>query len=118
MTYAVQYTISTLSGAYAQKYSVIFYDAKRFEDLFEERAPGLKGLASEMEHGEFDAFETFQKLMKLLKSIAKDKEKMAEFKDDNMNLLNLCEETMAKDARLIGQTVPNDTPAPAPLFQL
>ncbi|MBR4985588.1 MAG: hypothetical protein IKY83_07610 [Proteobacteria bacterium] len=40
------------------------------------------------------------------------------FKEELMNLLNLCEEGMAKDSKIIAQTVPNDTPAPAPLFQL
>jgi hypothetical protein len=35
-----------------------------------------------------------------------------------MNLSNLCEDAMAKGGRLVAQTVPNDTPAPAPLFQL
>ena len=40
------------------------------------------------------------------------------FKSDLMNLLNLCEEGMAKDSKIVAQVVPNDTPAPAPLFQL
>lgn len=40
------------------------------------------------------------------------------FKEDLMNLMNLCEETIAKNARLVAQVVPNDTPKPAPLFQL
>lgn len=43
---------------------------------------------------------------------------MKVFKDDLMNLMNLCEEGMAKDSKIVAQIVPNDTPAPAPLFQL
>ncbi len=183
-TYSVQYTISVLTGAYAHKYSVILYNAGRFEALFAQAQCGLKGLAADTKRSEFDAYETFQALMKVLKFVVKnrdrafcsgieceaDGEKMtysavsdedehghfdlraygetgicvrdgietpfesidgksgryralissfeATFKDDLMNMANLCEETMAKDARLIAQTVPNDTPAPAPLFQL
>ena len=183
-TYSVQFTISVLTGAYAHKYSVIWYNAARFEALFSLAQSSLKGLAADTKHSEFDAYETFQALMKVLKFLVKhreapictgieccangekvlcasvkDKDEVGEFelraygetavcvrdgvssafetmhgeageyravmsnfegafKDDLMNMANLCEETMAKDARLIAQTVPNDTPAPAPLFQL
>ena len=183
-TYAVQFTISVLTGAYAHKYSVIWYNAGRLEALFSQAQSSLKGLAADTKRSEFDAYETFQALMKVLKYVVKHRadpictgiecvhdgdkslcsavsdeddagafelraygaagtcvrngaestfESMqgkngeyravvstfeAAFKDDLMNMANLCEETMAKDARLIAQTVPNDTPAPAPLFQL
>ncbi len=183
-TYAVQFTISVLTGAYAHKYSVIWYNAGRLEALFAQAQSSLKGLAADTKRSEFDAYETFQALMKVLKyvvkhradsictgiecardggkelcSVVKDEDDAgafelraygnagicvrngvessfesmhgkggdyhavistfeAAFKDDLMNMANLCEETMAKDARLIAQTVPNDTPAPAPLFQL
>ena len=183
-TYSVQYTISVLTGAYAQKYSVILYNAGRFEALFEMAQSSLKGIAADTKHAEFDAYETFQALMKVLKFLKKNSDKtictaiertdangtvslmsckdaddagdfelraygetgicvrngesaafetikgakgsyravcksyLDAFKDDLMNMANLAEETMAKDARLIAQPVPNDTPAPAPLFQL
>ena len=183
-TYAVQYTISVLTGSYAHKYSVILYNAGRFEALFAMSQCGLKGLAADTKRSEFDAYETFQALMKVLKFVVKNRDRAfcagiereadgektlysavsdadeqgefslraygesgicvrdgietpfetiegksghyramvasfeATFKDDLMNMANLCEETMAKDARLIAQTVPNDTPAPPPLFQL
>lgn len=181
MEYAVQYTISTLTGRYAQKYSVIIYDAARLEGLLKAAESPLAGMAANGERRDYDPYTCFQGLMKMLKKEAKKpfctaivREKdgestravsfddeddsgafhvealgfsglctregvtgpfeemtgrngtykpemstvMAVFKDELMNLLNLCEETMAKDARLIAQTVPNDTPAPAPLFQL
>ena len=181
MEYAVQYTISVLTGRYAQKYSVIIYDAARLEGLLKAAQSPLAGIAADGPRRDYDPYECFQGLMKMLKKEAKRsfctaiiREKdgvqeratsfddadesgdfhvealgfagickrngeessfevmsgkngtyraemstvMAVFKDELMNLLNLCEETMAKDARLIAQTVPNDTPAPAPLFQL
>ena len=181
MEYAVQYTISVLTGRYAQKYSVIIYDAARLEGLLKAAQSPLAGIAADAPRRDYDPFECFQGLMKMLKKDAKksfctaiireqngeqtravsfededDNGKfhlealgfkgickrgddvaefeqitgkngtyraemstvLAVFKDELMNLLNLCEETMAKDARLMAQTVPNDTPAPAPLFQL
>jgi len=39
------------------------------------------------------------------------------FKDDLMNLLNLCEETMAKDARIVAAEVSRDAAGSAPLVQ-
>ena len=181
MEYAVQYTISTLTGRYAQKYSVIIYDAARLEGLLKAAESPLAGLAADAPRRDYDPFDCFQGLMKMLKKDAKKpfctaivREKdgvqtraisfddadesgtfhvealgfsgvctregvsgpfeemrgkegvyrpemsnvLAVFKAELENLLNLCEETMAKDARLIAQTVPNDTPAPPPLFQL
>ena len=120
MTYAIQYTISVLSGQYAQKYSVIWYDAQRFVDLFDQYAPDIKDLAANPGDGkpQFDPYVIFQTLMKALKTMAKKKHDMAPFKDDVMNMLNLCEEAMAKDGKLVAHLVPNDTPAPPPLFRL
>lgn len=181
MEYAVQYTISVLEGAYAQKYSVVIYDAGRLEGFLAASQSSLLGLAANKERREYDAYEVFQSLMKLLKKeykkpfctavvCEKDGTKTrgvsfddedadgaftvraygfsgicrrneaetsfesmsgkngvytAEmstvadvFKEDLMGLLNLCEETMAKDGRLVARVVPNDTPKPAPLFQL
>lgn len=182
MTYAVQYTISSLYGGYAQKYSVVLYDAARFEALFATFAPELLGFSADAARREYDPFETFQGLMKILKkfkvqgnkpfcdAILRESDSMraasfadsdatgefvvraygatgicvrgdvetpfdtitgsqdsyraefttwlGAFKDDLMSLLNLCEETIAKDARLVAQTVPNDTPKPAPLIQI
>lgn len=181
MKYAVQYTISVLDGAYAQKYSVVIYDAARLEGFLNAAKSPLAGLAADAPRRDYDGYDCFQSLMKLLKkegkrtfctSIVRECEGKEErgcvfsdsdeagafsveaygfsgtcrrgeelssfetmtgklgvyrpelstvmdvFKDDLMNLLNLCEEAMAKDGRLIARTVPMDTPKPAPLFQL
>ena len=120
MTYSIQYTISVLSGQYAQKYSIIWYDAQRFVTLFGEYAPDLIELPANpgQNKPEFDPYVVFQTLMKALKSLAKKQSEMAVFKDDLMNMLNLCEEAMAKDGKLVAHLVSNDTPAPPPLFRL
>ena len=181
MEYAVQYTISVLSGAYAQKYSVIIYDAARLEGLFAAADSPLAGFASDSARREYDPCDCFGGLMKLLKkefkksfctAIIRTSEGQEErgisfsdsdaegafevrahgfkgicrrgdsvfdfdempgergvyraeystvlkvFKDELMNLSNLCEDAMAKGGMIVAQTVPNDTPAPAPLFQL
>ena len=181
MEYAVQYTISVLEGAYAQKYSVVIYDAARLEGFLKAAGSSLASLAADAPRRDYDGYECFQSLMKLLKKEGKrsfctsiirtldgveergctfsDEDEQGNFvvdaygfsgicrrgdeksafetmtgkngvyraelstvlkvfKDDLMNLLNLCEETMAKDARLVARTVPMDTPKPAPLFQL
>ena len=186
MNDTIQYTISVLSGAYAQKYSVIFFHAQRMKSMFQRYAPELNPLVSltENQKAEFDPYPTFQAIMKLLKFLSKHKnlmfceaiEKssddvtttgdafddeddagafhvraygesgiietdggestfdlhhgknanyrailkpvMTVFKDDLMNMLNLCEETMAKDGKLVARLVPDDTLPPAPLFQL
>ncbi len=181
MAYSIQYTIGVLTGAYAQKYSVIIYDAARLEGLLKAVSSPLCVIASEGGRREFDPFECFNGLMKLLKREGKkqfcqsivrvdaagetrgarfedeDEEGafaveaygfggmlrrgdavsvfeeirgrngvyraecvsvLKAFKSDLMNLLNLCEEGMAKDSKIVAQVVPNDTPAPAPLFQL
>ena len=181
MEYAVQYTISVLEGAYAQKYSVVIYDAGRLEGLLKSTGSKLVGLAANAPRREFDPFDCFQGLMKILKKDMKrsfctaivkvdgDSESRADsftdedengpfslhaygfkgicirngeasefeeitaksatyraelstimnvFKDDLINLLNLCEDTMAKGAQLVAQVVPNNTPKPAPLIQL
>lgn len=188
MAYAVRYSISSLSGIYAQKYSVVLQDAARFEILFERfKVHELKGFAADSEVRHYDAFQTFNALMKVLKRLAKhandpfcnaiirdadgaksgafadEDEKGAfvfkayaetgicsrqneknspidepmdsiagkqshyhaeirtlidVFKQDMMNLMNICEETIAKNASIIAQTVPNSTPKPAPLVQI
>lgn len=181
MEYAVQYTISVLEGAYAQKYSVVIYDAARLEGFLKAAGSPLAGLAADAERRDYDGYDCFQSLMKLLKKEGKrsfctsivrthdgveergssftDEDDagaftveaygfsgicrrgvenasfetmtgkqgvyraelttvLAVFKDELMNLLNLCEEAMAKDGRLIARTVPMSTPKPAPLFQL
>ena len=186
MSDSIQYTISVLSGAYAQKYSVIFFHARRMKSMFERYAPELQPLVNltDNQNAEFDPYPTFQAIMKLLKFFSKHKnlmfceaiEKscdnettlgdafddeddsgafhvraygesgiiesdgcestfeirhgknatyrailkpvMTIFKDDLMNMLNLCEETMAKDGKLVARLVPDDTLPPAPLFQL
>ena len=186
MNDTIQYTISVLSGAYAKKYSVIFFHVKRMKYMFERYAPELKPLVdlTENQKAEFDPYLVFQAIMKLLKFLNKHKtlmfceaiEKSSDgttilgdafddedesgafhvraygesgisetdgeestfdirhgktatyrailkpvltiFKDDLMNMLNLCEETMAKDGKLIACFVPDDTIPPAPLFQL
>ena len=181
MAYAVQYTISVLTGAYAQKYSVVVYDAARLAGLL--RAAGAKhaDLADDAGTRDYDAYECFQALMGVIKKYSKkqfctaiewehdgvteagtsfcdeddagpfevraygfkgtcvrgeERTQFTEmagrrgtyravcgkvielFKTDLENLLNLCEETLAKDGRLLVRTVPNDTPAPQPLFRL
>lgn len=182
MTYAVQYTISALSGNYALKYSVVLHRAEKFEALFKIFDSPLAGFAANAPKREYDPFETFQALMKILKKFKtrgahpfcnaviresdgkksesfRDKNERGEFtltaygseglctqngrvfpfqtmhaetetyraeivslleafKEDLMALLNLCEETISKDAKIIAQTVPNDTPKPAPLIQI
>ena len=120
MPYSIQYTISVLSGPYAQKYSVIWYDAHRFCELLQHYAPDIQDLAENPGDGmpQFDPYVIFQTLMKALKSLAKQRPVMDVFKDDLMNMLNLCEEAMAKDGKLVAHLVPNDTPAPPPLFRL
>lgn len=184
MEYAVQYSISSFTGAYAHKYSVIIYDAGRLEGLFRASGSSLAGFAAKGERREYDPFECFQGLMKLLKQLKKDSKRsfcvaiertcdnisergisfhdtdddgefelralgftgicvrngiessfetitgkagtyraelstvLKVFNDELLSLVNLCEDTMMKDARLIAQVVPNDTPAPPPLFQL
>ena len=182
MAYAVQYTISVLTGAYAQKYSVVVYDAARLAGLLRAAESPITGLADDAEKRDFEPYECFQALMKIIKKYAKKSfctaiERIAPdgssvsdiafededekgpfelkaygfkgtcirpdgretflemegkkgtyraqcakvldlFKTDLENLLNLCEETIAKDGRLVVQTVPNDTPAPLPLFRL
>ncbi|MBO5752448.1 MAG: hypothetical protein J6S69_01990 [Proteobacteria bacterium] len=184
MEYAVQYSISSFTGAYAHKYSVIIYDAGRLEALFRAMGSSLVGFAAKAERREYDPFECFQGLMKLLKQLKKDSKRsfcvaiertddetseralsfcdedeaggfevralgfkgicvrsgvesefetmtgkkgtyraelstvLKVFNEELLSLVNLCEDTMMKDARLIAQVVPNDTPAPPPLFQL
>lgn len=184
MEYAVQYSISSFTGAYAHKYSVIIYDAGRLEGLFHFMGSSLVGFAERGERRSYDPFECFQGLMKLLKQLKKDPSRCfcvsviresggetvrgASFSDEDsegafevrafgsegiceragvltsfsemvgyggvyraevlpilkifneelLSLVNLCEDTMMKDAKVIVQVVPNDTPAPPPLFQL
>ena len=67
MAYSIQYTIGVLTGAYAQKYSVIIYDAARLEGLLKAVSSPLYVIASEGGRREFDPFECFNGLMKLLK---------------------------------------------------
>ena len=73
----IQYTISVLSGAYAQKYSIIFYSKQRtcLEKLFERYAPELKTLVQlkDGEKAEFDPYMIFQSVMKMLKYFSKHK---------------------------------------------
>ena len=186
INYNIQYTISVLSGAYAQKYSVVIFHAQRMKNMFERYAPELKDLVAlnDNQKAEFDPYMVFQAIMKLMKYLAKHRnlmfcdaiEKSADrlvtvgdefedendsgvfhvraygesgiletdgressfeilngknasyraiikpvltlFKDDLMNMLNLCEETMAKDGKLVARQVPDDIVPPAPLFQL
>ncbi len=184
MEYAVQYSISSFTGAYAHKYSVIIYDAGRLEGLFKLMGSSLVGFAARGERRSYDPFECFQGLMKLLKQLKKDQSRcfclsvvresdgvttrgisfedvdaegafevrafgasgicvrggvetsfsemtgqggvyraevlpiLKIFNDELLSLVNLCEDTMMKDAKVIAQVVPNDTPAPPPLFQL
>lgn len=184
MEYAVQYSISSFTGAYAHKYSVIIYDAGRLEALFRASGSALLGFAANTARREYDPFECFQGLMKLLKQLKKDSKRqfcvgiertgedgvehgrafqdcdesgafevcalgfegicvragvetkfeemrgnagvyraelkpvLSVFNEELLSLVNLCEDTMMKDAKLIVRVVPNDTPAPPPLFQL
>ena len=182
MAYAVQYTISVLTGAYAQKYSVVVYDAARMAGLLRAAECPIATLADDAPKRDYEPYECFQALMKIIKKYAKksfctsierispdgssvsdssfadeddkgpfvvqaygfkglclrgdNRESFSEiqgksgtyraicskvldvFRSDLENLLNLCEETIAKDGRLLVQTVPNDTPAPLPLFRL
>lgn len=184
MSYAVQYTIDVLSGAYAQKYSVVWYDAARFVDLFAKVGGMPEAFAGDAARREYDGFVCFGALMKILKHVVAQKkvafceaivrtqgeacergsvfcdedeagpfevraygatgrvwrggeetafEEMEGrrgtyravmttvircYKDDLMNMLNLCEEAMAANGRIVAETVPMDTPAPEPLFRL
>ena len=186
MAYTIRYTISSLTGAYALKYSVSVHDAARLEGLLAlAKAPAcLDGFASGGEVRRYDGFEAFNALMKILKYVMKNPERtfctaiesdtgsektrgeafededaagrfevraygkkgvlirdgersdfeeirgnkacyraivepMKDvFKTDLENLLNLCEETIAKDAAIIATQVSNDAPEAAPLFQL
>ena len=183
MPYAVQYTISSLTGHYALKYSVVIYDAARMEGLFALAGiDALRGFAADAERRTYEPFEIFQNLMKCLKYLAKHAKDpfcsgivrssdqaimssvkdsdntgafeliaygktglckrgdqvepfesivgnddtyraemtvlLSAFKEDLSDLVHLCEETIAKDARIVVQTVSNDTPKPAPLIQL
>ena len=186
MAYTIRYTISSLTGAYALKYSVSIHDAGRIEGLLAlAKAPEfMTGFASGGEVRRYDAFSAFNALMKVLKYVMKSPErtfctaieceaggektrgvsfededetgqfvvraygKKGElirgetseafdevkgkkgtyravtepmrdvFKTDLENLLNLCEETIAKDAMIIATEVSNDAPEAAPLFQL
>ena len=186
MTYSKQYSISTLSGVYAQKYSVTVDDAGRLDALLglAKAAPCLDGFAAKGGPRQFDGYDAFNALMKVLKYVMKDSRRMfctkivavtpegeregvsfadsdddgdfevraydrtgivirggessafeeikgkggtykavlepmaAIFKDDLMNLLNICEETMAKNANIIANEVCADAPKAAPLFQL
>ncbi|MFA5623766.1 MAG: hypothetical protein WC966_01730 [Bradymonadales bacterium] len=190
MAYAAKYTISALSGAYAEKYAVVIKDAQRLDALLGQYAvgKGIEALAKhESEGRHFDAYACFMQLMKVLKFIAKDKpnvkfytgirrvsasgeENASVFKDkdadgdyelralgreavlirngeseawdgerfagsngeyyatyasmkdvffdDIRNLLNLCEESMAKNASIVLSIVSNDVAIPPPLFQL
>lgn len=182
MSYAVQFTISSLSGAYAQKYSVVLTNAARFEALFERfKIASLKGLCADAPERQYDPFDVFTQLMKVFKKlalrgnepfcsairresdgalapsfddddgdsaielrafgrtgiclkngVATPFESMATsgdayhaqistlvgaFKNDLMNLMNICEETIAKNAKIIAKTVDNSTPIPARLVQ-
>lgn len=181
MDYAVQYTISVLTGAYALKYSVVIYHAARFAGLLKATDSELVDLADDAPKRDYDPYVCFQALMKMIRKyakksfctaierrqgdrvetapqfddedemgaftvraygfkgmcerqgecthfdeitgkngtyVAKYEKVMEHFRKDLENLLNLSEETMAKDARLVVETVPNDTPAPQPLFRL
>ncbi|MCL2325906.1 MAG: hypothetical protein FWC40_05335 [Proteobacteria bacterium] len=186
MHYSVQYTISTLTGGYAQKYSVTIREAERLASLLRLARvdASLEDFASGGERREYDPFLCFHGLMKVLKYAAKDgrrtfctgiafepleggvssgacfedsdeagafvvkaygergmvfRDGVGEvfdvmrgalgsyravllpmrdvFKDDLMNLLNLCEETMAKDARIVAAEVSSDAAGSAPLVQ-
>ena len=186
MTYAKQYSISSLTGVYAQKYSVTIDDAARLDALLllANASPSLAGFAARGEEARYDGYEAFNALMKVLKYVMKDPrrtfctkivavtpdgeregisfsdsddmgdfevraygrtgmvvrggeacpfeemtgrggtyravlEPMSRvFKDDLMNLLNICEETMAKNADIVAKEVCSDAPKAAPLFQL
>ena len=186
MTYSKQYTISTLSGVYAQKYSVTVEDAGRLDALLSlaKAAPCLDGFAGKGGPRQYDGYDAFNALMKVLKYVMKDPnrtmcteivavtpdgekrgvsfsdsdesgtfevralgktgqivrgegtstfeeikgcgatyrailEPMSRvFKEDLMNLLNICEETMAKNASIIANEVASNVPKAAPLFQL
>lgn len=182
MSHAVQFTISALTGAYAQKYSVVLTDAERFEALFARfKAADLADFCADGPERRYDPFVAFGRLMKVLKKLARHGaepfckaierasdgktalrfdiddggervallacgrtgicrcegvEKTFEsielggetyraqiatlgdvFKNDLMNLMNICEETIAKNAMLIAKTVDNSTPVPARLVQ-
>lgn len=182
MSYAVQFTISSLSGVYAQKYSVVLHDAVRFEVLFERfKLDLVRGLCADAPERQYDPFVVFNLLMKALKKLAKHSNEpfctaieresdgalassfddvdddgavelkafgpsgicskngvetpfesltvhgdtyhakvstlVEAFKGDLMNLMNICEETIAKNAKLIARTVDNSTPIPARLVQ-
>lgn len=190
MTYAAKYTISALSGPYAEKYAVVCKDAQNLDALMHQFAVGrgLENLADRNAHGQhFDGYASFMQLMKVLKFVAKDKAtlpfyvgvarqsgaqkdwaqsyvdrdeggefevsalgkeakitrnqesmswdgscvagEMGEytaitktlkeiFFDDLRNLLNLCEEAMAKNSSIVLHVVDNDIAVPPALFQL
>ena len=186
MSHNIQYTISTLSGAYAQKYSVTIHEAQRLEAVLSlvDKQGALAGFATAIDTCSFEPFAAFNGLMRLLKYLAKfpkksfcthiEREKAGQiseglsfedsdaegdfevlalsykgflkrgsetsnfeehqgneakyraissplvelFKEDLMNLLNLCEETMAKDAQILAKRVSPHAPTALPLFQL
>ncbi len=186
MAYTIRYTISSLSGVYALKYSVCIHDAARLAALLPlSKAPvEMDGFASGGAVRQYDAFAAFNALMKVLKYVMRDpkrtfctaieavsgesssraesfedadaqgafkvqamgltgviirgedRQKFEEiqgekalyraivepmrdvFKADLENLLNLCEEALAKDAAVVATQVQNDAPEAAPLFQL
>lgn len=186
MSHSIQYTISTLSGAYAQKYSVTIHDAQRLEAFIAlvDKREHLAGFATAKDRLSFDPFTSFNALMTLLRYLSRfpnksfcthierelegqlsealrfedsdvdgDFELLALsfkgrlrrgskttdfvehqgvtakykvitlplvelFKEDIMNLLNLCEEAMAKDAQILIKRVSSSAPTAPPLFQL
>lgn len=189
MAYATKYTISTLSGAYAEKYAVLCRNAQWLDALLNQNpiGKGIEDLASRDAAGKhFDAYEIFMRLMKVAQWVARIKPKSpfytgiakvedgktetavsftdedekgpftitaignkvqierageeeewdgdikgknAEYKaqsdtvsslfyEDLRNLLNLCEESLAKNASIILHVVGNDAPTPPPLFHL
>jgi hypothetical protein len=81
---------------------------------FEVRALGFKGIC--VRGGVESEFETMTGKKGTYRAELSTVLKV--FNEELLSLVNLCEDTMMKDARLIAQVVPNDTPAPPPLFQL